>query len=96
VAEVRKAATEQKKSTRVITSVVGAVASLEGGIYGAAMAAGAGAGGGAIVGIAAATMLVVLLLTCLYGWTVGAWISKRGFVRIIESKLNKELMKDVD
>lgn len=96
VAEVRKAATEQKKSTRVITSIVGAVASLEGGVYGAAMAAGAGAGGGAIVGIAAATMLVVLLLTCLYGWTVGAWISKRGFVRIIESKLNKELMKDVD
>lgn len=96
VAEVRKAAGKQKKTTRVISSISGAVSAIGGGAYAGAMAIAGGAAAGAAVGVAAITMLVVLLLTCIYGWTIGAWISKRGFIRLIESKLNKKLMDEAD
>lgn len=96
VSEVRKAAVKQKKTTRVITSISGAAAALGSGAYAGALTIAGGAAAGVAVGVAAITMLVVLLLTCLYGWTIGAWISKRGFIRLIESKLNKKLMDEAD
>lgn len=94
VAEVKKAAHKQKKTTRIISTITGTVAAIGGSAHAGIAAAAAGAAGGAVVGVAAAALVVVLILCCLYGWTIGAWISKRGFIRIIESKLHKELMDD--
>ena len=82
--EVKKKSVEQARVIKVVDTVVGCLELL---VAGAAALAGAF--------IPAIIFLVIALITITFGFTIGQFLQKRGFVRLVEGFTDIKLKKSI-